>query len=60
MHSKIYKAKLISVHSAQKEEKTPEKPEKTIAIHAYFGMLQHIFQRNKHMIKDLKLSGTKI
>jgi len=60
MHSKIYKAKLIAVHSCQKEEKPPEKVEKANAIHAYFGMLQHIFQRNKHMIKELKLSGTKI
>jgi len=50
MHSKIYKAKLIAVHSVQKET-APSEQQKTTSIHAYFGMLQHIFHRNKHMIK---------
>jgi len=60
MHSKIYKAKLITVHSAQQSEKCRDRKESSQPIHAYFGMLQHIFQRNKHMIKELKLTGTKI
>ena len=60
MYSKIYKAKLITIHSAQQGAKCGNRREGSQPIHAYFGMLQHIFHRNKHMIKELKLSGTKI
>jgi len=59
MHSKIYKAKLISLHS-QNNADGANAHQPSDAIHARFGMLHHIFQRNKYVRKNLQLSGRRI
>jgi hypothetical protein len=59
MHSKIYKAKLISLHSQNYPDEASA-DHSSEAIHARFGMLHHIFQRNKHVIKNLQLSGKRM
>lgn len=51
MHSKIYKARLINTHSDSNGESDNNKILQSPTIHAYYGMLQHVFQRNRHMIK---------
>lgn len=60
MHSKIYRAKLINLHSSRKTEQEEESKRSSFSIHAYYGMLQHVFQRNKHLMRELKLSGIQI
>jgi len=59
MHSRIYKAKLMTIQNklSPEEDKVSRKGSNTSI---YFGLLQHVFQRNKSRMKDLKLAGKKL
>lgn len=54
------KAKLISLNVDESNEREGRYPSKEEPIHAYFGMIKHVFQRNKKIIEELRLSGIKI
>ena len=56
MHLKLYKAKLITVQDSLKSNMHSLENCQRDAIHNNCGMIKHIFQRNQHLIKELKLS----
>ena len=60
MHPKMCKAKLINLGVDESKEIEGRYPSREEPIHAYLGMIKHVFQRKKKIINELRLSGIKI